>query len=282
MSTLRRPVEFGSFVTPIAASPAAVVQRAVVADESGLELVSFQDHPYQPAFLDSWTLLSYVAARTSNVMLSSNVSNLPLRPPAMTARAAASLDLLSGGRFALALGSGAFWEGIIGMGGPQRSPAAAITALDEALTVIGELWDVDKPGGASFEGDFYRLAGAKRGPAPAHRIPIWLGVYKPRGLRMLGARADGWLPTLSYLDSFEAIDDCNNRIDAAAREAGRDPAEIRRMLNLPPDLARPDALAHLATVRGIDTFILMSDDPDLIRRFGQDVAPATRSLIERG
>jgi alkanesulfonate monooxygenase SsuD/methylene tetrahydromethanopterin reductase-like flavin-dependent oxidoreductase (luciferase family) len=95
MSMLRRPVEFGSFITPSAASPASVVELAVLADKSGLDLVSFQDHPYQPAFLDSWTLLSYVAARTTNLMLSSNVSNLPLRPPAMIARAGASLDLFA-------------------------------------------------------------------------------------------------------------------------------------------------------------------------------------------
>ncbi len=279
MSQVRRPLEFGSFLTPSAASPGATVDLAVIADQSGLDLVSFQDHPYQPAFLDSWALLSYVAARTEHAMLSSNVSNLPLRPPAMIARAAASIDLLSGGRFSLALGSGAFWEGIVGMGGPHRSPGDAVSALDEALTVITELWDTGKRGGARFDGEFYRLAGAKRGPAPAHKIPVWLGAYKPRGLRMLGARADGWLPTLGYLESLDAIDDGNTQIDVAAREAGRDPADIRRMLNLGPDLARPESLARLATERGIDTFVLMSDDADTIRRFGQEIAPATRSLV---
>lgn len=280
MPRLRRTLEFGSFITPSAASPTLVVELAVQSDESGLELVSFQDHPYQPAFLDSWTLLSFVAARTSRIMLSSNVSNLPLRPPAMIARAGASLDLLSGGRFALALGSGAFWEGIVAMGGPRRDPGDAITALDEALTVIRELWDTTHRDGARFEGQFYRLAGAKRGPRPAHEVPVWLGAYRPRGLKMIGTRADGWLPTLAYLDSPDAINDGNDRIDDAASEAGRDPADIRRMLNVTPDLAQPDALARLATERGIDTFVLMTDDPEEIRRFGQEIAPATRKLVE--
>jgi alkanesulfonate monooxygenase SsuD/methylene tetrahydromethanopterin reductase-like flavin-dependent oxidoreductase (luciferase family) len=134
--------------------------------------------------------------------------------------------------------------------------------------------------GARFDGRFYRLEGARRGPAAAHRIPIWLGAYKPRSLRLVGARADGWLPTPDYLPSLDAIDEGNKRIDDAAREAGRDLADIRRMLNLGPDLTRPDALAHLAADRGVDTFLLMSDDPDLIRRFGQEVAPATRALLE--
>jgi alkanesulfonate monooxygenase SsuD/methylene tetrahydromethanopterin reductase-like flavin-dependent oxidoreductase (luciferase family) len=279
MSQLRRPLEFGSFLTPSAAAPTHVVELAVLAERCDLRLVSFQDHPYQPAFLDSWTLLSFVAARTSSVVLSSNVTNLPLRPPAMIARAGASLDLLSGGRFALALGSGAFWPGIVAMGGPARTSSDAVTALDEAVTVVRELWNTARRDPASFDGRFYRLSEAKRGPAPAHDVPIWLGAYKARGLRMIGTRADGWLPTLSYLDSLDAIDDANAMIDHAAREAGRDPAGIRRMLNLGPDSAHADTLAHLATERGIDTFVLMTDDPDQIRRFGQDTAPATRALI---
>ena len=93
-----------------------MVALAGVAEAAGLELLSFQDHPYQPAFLDTWTLLSFLAARTERVRLAPNVLNLPLRPPAMVARSAASLDLLSGGRVELGLGAGAFWEAIEAMG----------------------------------------------------------------------------------------------------------------------------------------------------------------------
>ena len=91
---------------PAAQRPHHAVELAVVADRAGLDLVTFQDHPYQPGFLDTWTLLTYVAARTSRVRLSHNVLNLPLRPPVMLARAAASVDLLSGGRFELGIGAG--------------------------------------------------------------------------------------------------------------------------------------------------------------------------------
>lgn len=102
----------------------------------------------------------------------------------MLARADASLDLLDllpGGRFVLALGSGALWEGIAAMGGPRRTPGQAATALDEAATVVRELWDTERRTGARFEGDFCTLSGAERGPTPAHRIPVRLGAYKPRG-----------------------------------------------------------------------------------------------------
>ena len=114
-------IEFGVFITPSSAQPEAVVALAVLADQVGLDLVTFQDHPYQPRFLDAWTLLSFVAARTSRVRLAPNVLNLPLRPPAVVARAVASLDLLSGGRVELGLGAGAFWDGDRGDG---RSAAA--------------------------------------------------------------------------------------------------------------------------------------------------------------
>src|ERR1700730_12278732 len=103
---------FGVFLTPSSERPQAVVDLARVADQAGLDLVTFQDHPYQPAFLDTWTLLSYVAAQTQNVRLSGNVINLPLRNPAVLARSVASLDLLSGGRAELGIGAGGFAEAI--------------------------------------------------------------------------------------------------------------------------------------------------------------------------
>ena len=117
-----RELAFGTFVTPQSAQPAEAVALARLTERAGLDLVTFQDHPYQPAFLDTWTLLSWVAAQTERVRVSPNVLNLPLRPPAVVARAAASLDLLSGGRFELGLGAGTFWDAIEAMGGPRRSP----------------------------------------------------------------------------------------------------------------------------------------------------------------
>src|SRR5690606_24259536 len=121
------------FITPLNDPPEQAVDLAVLSEQLGYDLVTFQDHPYQPAFLDTWTLLSWTAARTERIRLSANVHNLPLRPPAVLARAAASLDLLSGGRFELAIGSGAFWDAIEAMGGARLAPADAVTALEQAV-----------------------------------------------------------------------------------------------------------------------------------------------------
>ncbi len=128
---------FGTFLTPQNAEPQAPVALAQLSERAGLDLVTFQDHPYQPAFLDTWTLMSYVAASTERIRISGNVLNLPLRPPVLLARQAATLDLLSGGRFELGLGpapSGTRsrrWAGRDARR-PGRSPACARRSTSSA------------------------------------------------------------------------------------------------------------------------------------------------------
>ena len=258
MTDYRHDLQFGVFIQPVAGQASAVVELAKLADVVGLDLVSFQDHPYQPGFLDAWTLLSVVAAETTTVKVAPNVANLPLRPPAVLARSAASLDILSGGRVELGLGAGAFWDGIAAMGGPRLTPGQSVDALEEAIGVIRGIW--------------------RDGPPPAHPIELWLGAYKPRMLRLTGAKADGWLPSESYLE-LEDLPDMNARIDEAAVGAGRRPEEIRRLLNVNADLAEPERLAQLTLATGMSTFILSVNSSDGLRRFAEEVAPATRELV---
>ncbi|MEU6078317.1 LLM class flavin-dependent oxidoreductase, partial [Micromonospora sp. NPDC047074] len=291
MSDYGHPLTFGAFLTPGNADPDRVVGLAMLAEQLGFDLVTFQDHPYQPAFLDTWTLMSFVAARTGTVRLAANVTNLPLRPPAVLARSVASLDLLSGGRVELGLGAGAFWDAIEAMGGRRLSPGEGVRALAEAIDVIRQVWDVGSRGGVRVDGEFHRVVGAKRGPAPAHDVGIWLGAYKPRMLALTGQRADGWLPSLGYLQPGD-LGRGNAVIDDAARQAGRSPADVRRLLNVTGRFATAgrgpldgpaeqwaEELADLALSDGIDTFILGSDDPDDLRRFAGEVAPAVRELV---
>lgn len=284
---------FGSFITPTAQRPEHVVALAQLSERAGLDLVTFQDHPYLADFLDTWTLLSYLAAATSRIRLAANVINLPLRQPVVLARSTASLDLLSGGRVELGLGAGAFWDAIEAAGGRRLTPGQAVEALDEAIRIIREVWAAERRGGVRVDGRYYRAAGAKRGPAPAHDVGIWVGGYKPRMLRLIGRVADGWLPTLSYLPKgTDELADLNALIDEGAAEAGRDPASVRRLLNISGEfsdsasgpLSGPagqwaEELADVALDCGISGFVLMSDDPVAIQRFGQEVAPAVRELV---
>ena len=209
------------------------------ADRAGLDLVTFQDHPYQSAFLDTWTLLGYVAASTSRARPAGDVHPPALRPPAVLAQAAASLDILSGGRLEPALGAGAFWDAIAAMGGPRRSPGEAVEALDEAIRIIRASWDTRAPGDIRVKGRHY-LDGLGRGPRPAHDIGIRIGAYKPRMLRLVGRAADGWLPSPPSLGGPGRIAGCDAVIDQAAEEAGRSPRSIRRLL----DLGRPMPAEH--------------------------------------
>lgn len=286
---------FGVFPTPLARSADAVVELAGLAEERGLDLVTVQDHPYQPRFLDAWTLLAFVAARTSRVHLGPNVANMRLRDPALLARAAASLDILSGGRLVLGLGAGGFPDAVAAMGGERLTAGEAVDALDEAITVIRELWQGDRRDPVTFDGGHHRLARAMRGPSPAHEVPIWVGALRPRMLELVGRDADGWLPSLPYLGPG-AIEAGNRAIDASAARAGRDPRAVRRLLNVTGRFAPSvgdglldgpadrwaSELARLALDDGLSAFILMSDDPVAIERFADEVAPAVRERVEEG
>ncbi|MCC6455781.1 MAG: LLM class flavin-dependent oxidoreductase [Caldilineaceae bacterium] len=287
------PLKFGTFITPRNNAPEMTVALARRSEELGYDLVTFQDHPYQPAFLDTWTLLSWVAGQTERIHIAANVLNLPLRSPAVLARSAASLDLLSRGRLDLALGAGAFWDAIEANGGRRLAPGEAVQALSEAVDIIRGLWDVADGTPLHFDGDYYQLNGAQRGPVPAHDIPIWLGAYKPRMLRLVGRKADGWLPSLTYMKLGE-FQVGNQIIDEAATETGRDPREIRRLVNISgqflessdgflkgPSQQWVDELLPLVVDDGVGTLILMTDDARTMEQFAREVAPALREAVQR-
>jgi hemerythrin-like domain-containing protein len=280
-------VELGIFPTPDAAAADRVLELAQLADVLGLDLVTVQDHPYQARHLDAWTLLSVIAARTTAVRVAPNVANLPLRPPAVLAQAVASLDLLSGGRVELGLGAGAFWDPIVAAGGPRLTPKESVDALEEGIAVLRAMWSGE--GTVRVDGTHHRVHGLHAGPAPAHRVGLWLGAYKPRMLRLTGRLADGWLPSMGYADP-DVLDGMNATIDEAAVAAGRAPEDVRRLYNVFPGRAggsglvgRPsewaEQLAGLTLEHGMATFILGTDDPGLVRAWAQEVGPGVRELV---
>ncbi len=270
--------DFGVFILPDGEDPGRAVAQAVAADEAGLAYVGIQDHPYQRRYLDTWTLLSYLAARTERVKLLPDVINLPLRQPAVLAKSVASLDLLSGGRVELGIGAGSFWDAVAAMGGPKRTPGESVEALEEAMQIIRAFLDMESPS-VRFKGDHYAVTGAKPGPAPAHRVGLWVGAYGPRMLRLTGRRGDGWLPSVGehYL-SVEDIAPRQAAIDEAARKAGRDPAGIARAANVGLDDSAEwldaDRLRTFAHDHRFDVVLVSpsSDEPvEFIRALGQAV-----------
>ncbi|MQA93228.1 MAG: LLM class flavin-dependent oxidoreductase [Streptosporangiales bacterium] len=288
-----RPLEFGYFLVPNADEP--LLDIAAEVERLGLDLIGVQDHPYQRRYVDTWTLLAMIAARTSRLRVFPDVTCLPLRPPAVLAKAAASLDVLSGGRCELGLGGGAFWDAIEAYGGPRRTPGEARAALGEAIEVIHKVWSGER--GLRFDGVDYRLRGAQSGPVPVHPIEIWLGVTGPKSLALTGRLADGWLPSSSYVTP-DRLPELNTRIDESAVVAGRTPQEIRRCYNLMgvitdgpskgflegPVQQWVDELTDLAVGHGMDTFIFAGDPGEPLHRFAEEIAPAVREAVrsERG
>jgi alkanesulfonate monooxygenase SsuD/methylene tetrahydromethanopterin reductase-like flavin-dependent oxidoreductase (luciferase family) len=127
------PLQFGVFLSPDASRRNDVLAQALAAEAAGLDFVGIQDHPYQRRFLDTWVLIGHLLARTTRIRAFPAVANLPLRPPAMMAKEAASLDLLSDGRFELGLGAGGFLDAAVGMGAPRRTAGESVEAVEEAI-----------------------------------------------------------------------------------------------------------------------------------------------------
>jgi len=206
------------------------------------------------------------------------------------AKAAASLDVLSGGRFELGLGAGGFWTAIAAMGGPARTPGEAVDALAEAIEVIRLMWSDERS--VRFEGRHYRLAGVKPGPRPVHDMGIWLGVGRKRTLGLVGRAADGWVPSSGWATP-DKLADMHARIDEAAVTAGRDPAQIRRVYNVWGLIDGPggflngsagqwvDELTELAVYRGMDTFVFgpSADPVPQSQRFANEIAPVVRQQV---
>ncbi|HEU0318554.1 MAG TPA: LLM class flavin-dependent oxidoreductase, partial [Solirubrobacteraceae bacterium] len=208
-------------------------------------------------------------------------------------KAAASLDVLSGGRFELGIGAGAFWEGVTAMGGPLRDGPRSVDALEEAIQIIRAAWSGER--GVRFHGAHYDVDGWKPGPPPAHPIEIWVGGYGPRMLRLIGRLADGWIPSLSYVPP-DVVPARQLKVDEGALAAGRDPSEIRRLYNVGGTITDGDFSGEL--LRGpvehwvetlqwfhddlrFDAFLFWPDDgtPGQVRRFAEEVAPAVRAAV---
>jgi hypothetical protein len=288
MTDYGHELAFGTFLTPAVADPERVIALAQLTEQVGLDLVTVQDHPYQPRLLDAWTLLSVIAAHTQSVRVATNVANLPLRQPVVLARSVATLDLISGGRVELGLGAGGFLEAVAANAGPRLTVGGSVAALEEAVQIIREVW-TPEGGGIRLDGKHYSVLGAKRGPAPAHDVEIWLGAYKPRMLALTGRVADGWLPSSAYAGPDE-LAEMNKLIDEAALEAGRNPLEVRRLYNLSgrftgrggflqgPVELWIEQLTELTLTEGMSTYILGSDSPEDIRLFA-DVAVGVREAV---
>jgi alkanesulfonate monooxygenase SsuD/methylene tetrahydromethanopterin reductase-like flavin-dependent oxidoreductase (luciferase family) len=280
--------EFGYFLVPDASH--SLIDTAQQAERLGLDYVGIQDHPYQRRFVDTFALMSAVLATTTTLKVFPDVACLPLRPPGVLAKTAASLDVMSGGRFELGLGAGGFWDAIEGYGGRRRSPGESLDQLAEAIAVIRALWSGDR--GLRYEGEYYHLRGVHSGPIPAHDLGIWVGAYGPRSLGQVGRLADGWVPSITA-ETVDRLGEMGARVDEGAVAAGRDPASIRRVFNVAGTITDgpsegflhgpvdqwTEELAFLVTEHRASLLLFGGAAGEQLQLFADEVVPAVRAAL---
>jgi alkanesulfonate monooxygenase SsuD/methylene tetrahydromethanopterin reductase-like flavin-dependent oxidoreductase (luciferase family) len=293
-------IQFGYFLNPDAGDPKGTVDIARFVDELGYDLIGIQDHPYVADHLDAYALLATVLAVTERVRVFPDVTNMQMRPAALVAKAAASMDQLSGGRFELGLGGGApfFADKAVAMGAIPMSPGDTVDGLEETIAVCRALWS-GQPN-ARVTGVFHQLAGIQGGPQPAHDMEIWIGASGPRMLRLIGQAADGWIiPLMQYVPPSQ-VEEKNLIIDEAAQANGRNPADIRRIYNCTGQFTDEvksgasdddtkitgllehwvEVLTHQAIDFGISTFLLVGPpSPVKLKTFINEVAPQVKERV---
>jgi alkanesulfonate monooxygenase SsuD/methylene tetrahydromethanopterin reductase-like flavin-dependent oxidoreductase (luciferase family) len=292
---------FGANIDPTATDAQEPFRRARLADENGLDLITIQDHVYNRHHLENWTLLSALAATTRRVHLGSNVLTTPLRPPAVLAKMAATLDVISGGRAELGIGAGAYEAGIKAFGGPTGSSGERYRAFKESLEIIRGLL-ASNGDSFTYEGEFYQVKGARFGPPPAHPMRIWTGAVGPSMLELTGRLADGLLISNIYIP-VERLEWVNQRLDEGAAQAGRSPLDIRRGYDLmgvieldetryerkPGQLHGPvehwvAEIVRLYYEHRQDTFIvwpIAGDEARQIEVFAREIVPEVKKNLNR-
>ncbi|WP_067136093.1 LLM class flavin-dependent oxidoreductase [Microtetraspora malaysiensis] len=199
------------------------------ADRDGLDLFSQSDHPYIGGRLDAYASIGFILGRTRQISGFANVTNLPTRPAPMLARMVTSLSALSGGRVVLGMGAGGLWDRISDMGVPRLSPADAVDAFEEAITLVKKLSGGGPP--VTYQGRHYQVDQIE--PAPVAAPPVWTGSVGPKSLAAAGRVADGWIPGHAADWLSDRYRTSRPIIDRAAEAVGRDPHEIRTVFNFP-------------------------------------------------
>jgi probable F420-dependent oxidoreductase len=230
------------------ASPETIARLAIEGEAMGYDYLTLSDHvviprdiharyPYSgtgefPAggrgiWYEQLTSAAYVAAKTSRLRLVTSVMVVPHRPPVLTAKILATIDLLSQGRLTVGIGAGWMKEEFEALGTPPFAERGAVT--DEYLAAFRELWTQEEP---HFEGRYVRFRDIVMSPMPVQKPhpPLWIGGESPAALRRVARLGDGWYPIGTNpqhpLDTLSRMRAGIERTRRLVAEAGRDPGQI--------------------------------------------------------
>lgn len=287
-------LRFGMFLSQANRSWDEVLADFSLAEELGFDHAWLVDHlvdtdgPPENGCLEGWTLLAAIAARTRRIRLGILVSSNTFRNPALLLKEAVTVDHISGGRLSLGIGTGWHEDEHRRYGIDLPAPPERVDRFEEAIEIITSLMGQER---TTFNGRHYRLDDARLQPPPVQhpRIPLLIAAHRPRMLRIAARHADQWdtfaaMPGTAT-DGVEAeLAERIAALDAACREIGRDPREIRRST-----WATEDALssvdAYLDFVRrhramGFTDFTTVRPrqaDAGVLRTVALEVIPALRA-----
>lgn len=311
----RPNVEFGLYLPQVAMDHQRILERARLAEELGFDSLWFYDHLYGPGqpelpSFEAWTLAAYVLASTRLLRVGHLVLCNNFRHPALLAKMASTLDVLSDGRLELGLGSGSVRAEHEQAGLPWGDFPERSERLAETVEILERMFTGEP---TTFEGRHFRVTDLPNQPPPRQspRPPIHIGgVGARRTLPLVARYADVWnVPTYG----LGAWEESSRLLDRACEAIGRDPATIRRsheaVLVLAPDesalenaksVARrrygssgwgleaggylgtpPMVTEHIGRMveRGVSQFVFLTHDragPDTLRLFAEEVLPSFR------
>jgi alkanesulfonate monooxygenase SsuD/methylene tetrahydromethanopterin reductase-like flavin-dependent oxidoreductase (luciferase family) len=204
------------------------VAIAQVAEESGFDVAAINDRPTENN-LEAWTLASALGALTTKITVTHRTLNVPFRNPGLTAKMAATLDVITGGRLELTLGAGGQEPHYLAYGIPYGSGGERLAGLQDAVAIMRGMWGAEP---FSYEGGHYKVENVSASPKPVHgSIPIVIGAGGPRLMHYTGAVADGWMKNRGWPLSMDELRELVAMLEEGAEQAGRDPADVRRVLN---------------------------------------------------
>ena len=255
-----------------------------IADDSGFDHCWNMDHFASLGgddtldIFEAWTLLAGMAARTTRTRVGCSVTGNTYRHPAVLAKAAVTVDHLSGGRLEFGIGAGWAENEHTMLGLPFGTARDRADWLEEALPIIRSLWTEPR---TTFTGKHYLLAEAVAEPKPVQtpHPPIWIGgVGRRRTLRMAAEHAAVWNAPGG---SPEEVAELSAVLDGHCADIGRDPAEIRRsvQIRVPADAAAlVEQVAGFVAVGVTEIILIVAADPVAqAERVAESAARAARA-----
>lgn len=265
--------------------------------KSGYVLIPGRMHPehWKECYWEPFTVMSYLAAMTSKLILGTSVVIVPMHNPIELAKQVAEVDQLSGGRFIFGIGVGWFEEEFEALGQNFRNRGAR---TDEAMDLMRALWSEDP---VSFDGRYYRVEDAHFAPKPVQRPspPIWVAGGSKAALKRAARIADAWHPVRP---TFEYLNEARVDLDRYLEEVGRAPGSVEVAVKLPlifqdgapatdepPTQGRPaDIIDAIERYRDAGASHLVFDVVpenlatalDTMERFAQEVRPGLSQIID--